>query len=169
MEIEPINKKMIGEIKLNYYIRVRTSNNVTPANIKLKLSKLLKGIDYDYSIYSLNSDKQDGKYLYNLLVKTNEPYLTDNLYRNISGKGEIELVNNKILIKIEKPGTKKGKKNPEFVEEFRIVEGENFNGKKMDIRIVPILDKDTSIYYVSKYATDNTTSHTGFITPLIFG
>jgi hypothetical protein len=68
-----------------------------------------------------------------------------------------------------RPGTKKGNKNPEFVEEFRIVAGENFNGKKMDIRIVPILDKETSIYYVSKYATDNTTSHTGFITPLIFG
>ena len=133
MEIEPINKKMIGEIKLNYYIRVRTSNKVTPANIKLNLSKLLIGIDYEYSIYSLNLDKQDGKYLYNLLIKTNEHGVTMNLYKNISGKGEIELVNNKILLRVEKPGTKKGNKTHEFVEEFRIVAGENFIGKKMDV------------------------------------
>lgn len=169
MEIEPINKKMIGEIKLNYYIRVRTSNKVTPANIKLKLSKLLTGIDYEYTIYSLNIDKQDDKYIYNLLIKTNEPGVTKDLYRNISGKGEIELVNNKILLRVEKPGTKKGNKTPEFVEEFRIVAGENLLGKKTDIRVVPILDKETSIYYVTKYATDTTTNHTGFVTPLIFG
>ena len=169
MEIEPINKKMIGEIKLNYYIRVRTSNKVTPANIKLNLSKLLTGIDYEYSIYSLNLDKQDGKYLYNLLIKTNEHGVTMNLYKNISGKGEIELVNNKILLRVEKPGTKKGNKTPEFVEEFRIVAGENIFGKKTDIRIVPIFDKETSIYYVTKYATDTNNNHTGFVTPLIFG
>ena len=169
MEIEPINKKMIGEIKLNYYIRVRTSNKVTPANIKLNLSKLLIGIDYEYSIYSLNLDKQDGKYLYNLLIKTNEHGVTMNLYKNISGKGEIELVNNKILLRVEKPGTKKGNKTHECVEEFRIVAGENFIGKKMDISVVPIPNKETSIYYVTKYATDTTTNHTGFVTPLIFG
>ena len=70
---------------------------------------------------------------------------------------------------MEKPGTKKGNKTPEFVEEFRIVAGENFIGKKMDIRVVPIPDKETSIYYVTKYATDTNNNHTGFVTPLIFG
>lgn len=169
MEIEPINNKIIGEIKLNYYIRVRTSNKVTPKNIKLKLNKLLTGIDYEYSIYSLKTDKQDGKYLYNLLIKTYDQNLTKRIYNNVSGKGDIDLVKNKILLKVEKKCTKRGIKESEFVEEFRDVSGENFTGKQVDIRVVPIPDKETSIYYVSKYATNGTINYTGFITPSIFG
>lgn len=109
MEIEPINKKIIGEIKLNYYIRIRTSSKITTANIKQKVSKVLTGIEYEYTLLSFNIDKQDGKYLYNLLIKTNEPGLTQLLYKNISGKGGIDKVDGKILIRIEKP-SKKGKK-----------------------------------------------------------
>ena len=169
MEIEPINNKITGEIRLNYYIRVRTSNMVTPKNIKLKLSKLLTGIDYEYSIYSLNTDRQDEKYLYNILIKSNDQNLTKSLYKNTSGKGEIDIVSNKILLKIEKKVTKKGIKVPDYVEEFRIVSGENFTGKQMDVRVVPIPDKETSKYYVSKYATNGTSNHTGFVTPQIFG
>lgn len=167
MEIEPINKKIIGEIKLNYYIRIRTSSKITTANIKQKISKVLTGIEYEYTLISFNIDKQDGKYLYNLLIKTNEPGLSQLLYKNISGKGGIDKVDGKILIRIEKQ-SKIGKKVPEYQEQIRTITGENFIGKKMDIRIVPIPDKETSIYYVGRYIT-GTNNYTGFFSPLTIG
>jgi len=167
MEIEPINKKIIGEIKLNYYIRIRTSSKITTANIKQKVSKLLTGIEYEYSLLSFNIEKQDGKFLYNLLLKTNERDLTQLLYKNISGKGGIDKVDGKILIKIEKP-SKIGKKIPEYQEQIRTITGENFIGKKMDIRLVPIPDKESSIYYVGRYIT-GTNNYTGFFSPLTTG
>jgi hypothetical protein len=167
MEIEPVSKKITSEIKLNYYLRIRTSSKITTSNIKLKVSKLLTSIDYEYGLVSFNIDKQDGKHLYNLLIKTNTSNLTQLLYKNISGKGEIEKVVGKILIKVEKSNLKK-KKDIEFVEQFRATTSENFVGKKMDIRIVPITDKESSNYYVDKFIKV-TNNYTLLITPLTIG
>jgi hypothetical protein len=167
MEIEPINNKVIGEIKLNYYILVSSSSKITTANIKQKVSKLLKGILYEYSLLSFNIDKNDGNYSYNLLIKTNETDLSQRLYNNISGKGKIDKIDSKILIRVNKP-IKKGINEPEHKEQFKTITGENFVGKRMNIRIIPITDKESTMYFICRYIT-GTNNHTSFISPLTIG
>ena len=166
MEIEPIDKKIIGEIDLNYFVKVSTKNQVTPTNINKKLSKLLNGIEYQYSIISMKYDKYESQYQYYLLIKiNNESNLIDNLYKNVNGKGSINLLKNRILLKVEKTSVTKGRKVTGCVEEFREVTGTDFIGKNIEIRVVPIINKEMSKYYISRYATENTSIKTWLFTP----
>jgi hypothetical protein len=161
MEISPLNGKSIGVLELNNYIRVRTSKNITPKNIKIQLNKILKGIDLKHSIYTLDISTEDNKHEFNILIQSNELNFSDKIYKNISGKGDIRKEKTKILVVKSITNFVKGKKEVKKESEFKIVNTENIFGKSIEIRIEPILDSASTLYYLNRYIKPN------FITGLI--
>jgi|GEM_PF-3052248 len=166
MEISSLNGSSIGVVEINNYIKVRTSKKITPKNIKIQLNRILKGIDYKHSIYTLDIGKEDNTYLYHMLIQSNELNLSNKIKKNISGVGDIVKEKGKILVTKSISTITKGKKDVKNVSEWRFVDGENIKGKSMNIRIEPINDLYTASYYLNRYAKSNNT--TGFISPSIF-
>jgi hypothetical protein len=165
MEISSLNGSSIGVVEINNYIRVRTSKKITTKNIKLQLNRILKGIDYKHSIYTLDIGKEDNTYQYNILIQSNELNLSNKLQKNITGAGDIVKEKGKILVTKSISTITKGKKDIKRVSEWRFVDGENINGKSIDIRIEPIIDRHSASYYIDRYTNKNYKSY--FIIPSI--